>query len=78
MQALHAEIAGAAAPESAPERLSQRAAFMKQRTAHLEAMSAALKSLYTVLTPEQKTIADHFFGGVQLAQSKQFGPGRGR
>jgi protein CpxP len=78
MQALHTQIAGAAAPESAPERLSQRAAFMKQRTAHLEAMSAALKSLYTVLTPEQKAIADHFFGGVRLAQSKQFGPGRGR
>jgi protein CpxP len=76
MQALHAQAP--AATQSAPERLSQRAEFMKQSSARLEAMSAALKSLYTALTPEQRAIADQNFGGVRLSQAKQFGPGRGR
>ena len=76
MQVLHAQDLAAA--QSAPERLSQRAEFMKQRTAHMEAMSVALKSLYTELTPEQRTVADQYFGGVRLSQPKQFGPGRGR
>jgi protein CpxP len=77
MQALHAQAPAAA--QTAPERMSQRVEFMKQRTAHLEAMSVALNSLYAVLTPEQRTIADRVFGGgARLALLKQFGPGRGR
>lgn len=68
MHSLHAQAPAAA--QSAPDRLSQRAEFMKQRTAHMEAMSVALKTLYTVLTPEQRTIADQYFGGVRLSQSK--------
>lgn len=47
-----------AANQTAPERLAQRAEFAKQRAAHVEAMSATVKDLYDVLTPEQKAIAD--------------------
>ena len=47
---------------SAPERLTQYAEMMKQRVAGMETMAAALKDLYTALTPEQKAIADNEFG----------------
>ena len=47
---------------SAPERIAARTALMKQHLAQAEAMSAALKDLYAVLTPEQKAIADQQFG----------------
>ena len=47
---------------TAPERMAQRAALMKQRLAGMETMSAALRDLYAVLTPEQKAIADQQFG----------------
>lgn len=53
---------------AAPERFAQRAEVMKQRVAGMEAMAAAVKDLYAVLTPEQKAIADQ-----QLARG---GPGR--
>jgi len=76
MQALHAQATATA--QTSPERLSQRIEFMRQRTAHLEAMSVALNNLYAVLTTEQRAIADQYFGGARLAQWKQFGPGRGR
>jgi xanthine dehydrogenase iron-sulfur cluster and FAD-binding subunit A len=76
MQALHAQATATA--QTAPERLSQRIEFMRQRTAHLEAMSVALNNLYAVLTTEQRAIADQYFGGARLGQFNQFGPGRGR
>jgi Spy/CpxP family protein refolding chaperone len=47
-----------ATPQSAPERLAQHAAMAKQGAASLEVMSAAVKDLYAVLTPEQKALAD--------------------
>jgi protein CpxP len=47
-----------ATPQSAPERLAQRTEFAKQGVASLEVMSAAVKDLYAVLTPEQKALAD--------------------
>ncbi|HUW37157.1 MAG TPA: Spy/CpxP family protein refolding chaperone [Rhodocyclaceae bacterium] len=47
---------------SAPDRIAQRTALMKQHLAQAEAMSAALKELYAVLTPEQQAIADRQFG----------------
>jgi len=49
---------GSADKQAAPDRLAQRAEFAKQGAASMEAMSAAVKDLYAVLTPEQKAIAD--------------------
>lgn len=48
----------AAADQSAQDRLAQRAEFAKQRAADMETMTAAVRDLYAVLTPEQKPIAD--------------------
>ncbi len=61
-----------ATPQSAPERLAQRTEFAKQRVAGMETMTAAVKDLYAVLTPEQKTLADR-----QLAHGPMGGGGRG-
>lgn len=59
VESMHAQRTQAsAATQTAPERLAQRAEFAKQRAANVEAMSAAVKDLYDVLTPEQKAIAD--------------------
>src|SRR3970282_427115 len=58
----------AAIAQSAPERLKQRAEFAKQRAEQLTAGSAALQDLYAVLTPEQKAIADRYFGGMHVTQ----------
>jgi hypothetical protein len=46
---------------SAPERLAQRTAFMKQAVASMEARTAAVTELYGALTPEQKALADKQF-----------------
>ena len=64
MQALHTQAATAG--QTAPDRYAQRAEFAKQRAAHMEAMSAAVKDLYAVLTPEQKALADQHFGGPRM------------
>lgn len=61
-----------ATTQSAPERLAQRTEFAKQRIAGMETMTAAVKDLYTVLTPEQKALADR-----QLARGPMAGGGRG-
>jgi periplasmic protein CpxP/Spy len=50
-----------AANVTAPERLAQRTAQMKQGLAGMEAMTAAVTDLYGVLTPEQKALADKQF-----------------
>lgn len=47
---------------SAPERASARAEAMQQRATAMAAASKALGSLYAVLTPEQKAIADQNMG----------------
>jgi hypothetical protein len=57
-----AQIAG-----TAPELLAQQAEIARQRQVELESTATALQSLYAVLTPEQKAVADRAFGG--------FGPG---
>lgn len=54
--------------QSATERLEQRAEFAKRRAEQVTALSGAVKDLYAVLTPEQKTIADRYFGGMHFAQ----------
>jgi len=76
MQALFAQAQSQTA-QSAPDRLNQRAEFAKQRAANMEAMSTAVKSLYAVLTPEQKAVADQHFGARRFAQNGR-GYGRGR
>jgi len=58
--------------QSAPDRLAQRTEFAKQRLAAMETMTAAVKDLYAVLTPEQKALADR-----QLAHGPMGGGGRG-
>lgn len=63
-----------AASVTAPERLAQRTARMKQGLASMEAMTAAVTDLYGVLTPEQKTIADQQLARVPVGG---FGGGRG-
>lgn len=76
MQALFSQ--SATPPQSAPERAAQRAEFAKQRAAAMDSMSTALKNLYAVLTPEQKTLADQHFGGPRIAQNGPRGYGRWR
>jgi Spy/CpxP family protein refolding chaperone len=60
MQAWHAAMWNNA-PATAPERLAQRDALMKQRLAQHEAMTAAFNELYKTLTPEQRAIVDQGF-----------------
>ena len=79
MATMRAQMA-ATAQAAAPDRIAQRTELMKQRTVSMEAMSAALKDLYAVFTPEQKAIADQQFGGWRVAQAGPrggFGPGHG-
>lgn len=74
MQANRTKMQEAAGPT--PDRMAQRSDFMKQRVAGMESMSAAMKDLYAVLTPEQKILADQRFGhggGPRMP----FGPRRG-
>jgi Spy/CpxP family protein refolding chaperone len=50
------------APSSSAERYEQHSKFMQQRAQTHEALSAAYKELYSVLTPEQRTAADQRAG----------------
>ena len=74
MKALRARLPAAA--QSTPEVLDQRAEFAKQRAEHMKALSAATKDLYTVLTPEQKALADQYFGGMHMSRFNARGRGR--
>ena len=51
-----------AAPTTAAERFDLHSKFMKGRFEQLEAVNAAFKDLYAVLTPEQRAIADQGAG----------------
>jgi Spy/CpxP family protein refolding chaperone len=73
-QAWFAKMQQARSAGSAPEFLAQQTEIVKQREAELEADTAALKNLYAVLTPEQKTVADQLFGG----NCPGYGAGYGR
>ncbi|TAK83291.1 MAG: hypothetical protein EPO20_18460 [Betaproteobacteria bacterium] len=46
------------APSSTAERYELQSKFMKQRAEQFDALSAAYKQLYAVLTPEQRAVAD--------------------
>ena len=63
--------------QNATDRLAQRAEHMKQRAADIESVGTAMKDLYAVLTPEQKTIADASLG-PRFGAGGPRGPGRGR
>ena len=56
------------APSSSADRYELHSKFMAQRAQQHEALSAAYKSLYSVLTPEQRAVADQRGG---------YGPGGG-
>jgi len=51
------------APSSSAERFELSSKFMQERAQQHEALSAAYKELYTVLTPEQRAAADQRTGG---------------
>ncbi len=76
-QAWFAKMQQARSAGSAPELLAQQTEILKQRQTELEAEAAALKNLYAVLTPEQKTIADQHFGGFGPANCARAYGGRG-
>lgn len=67
MEAFHAQPPAAA--QSPTERMEQRTERMNLRAKHMTAMSAAVKDLYAVLTPEQKAVADLHFGGRRISQA---------
>ena len=77
MEALRAAMFETAAANP-NERFAQRADHMKQRAAQIETVGAAYNDLYAKLTPEQKTIADSYFGGRFAAAGPGRGPGRWR
>jgi protein CpxP len=59
MQSLQAQHTSATdAKTAAPDRMAQHIDAMKQHLAGMETMQVALKDLYAVLTPEQRTVAD--------------------
>lgn len=63
MQAMHAQRHQAADPNTpVPDRMTQHLGLMSQRLAGMQDVSAALKDLYAVLTPEQRSLADQRFG----------------
>lgn len=76
MQAFHAQ--GPITAETPAERIEQHASRMKLRADQEQAMGGVVKDLFAVLTPEQKTIANQYFGGTRIGQAGPRGYGRGR
>lgn len=72
MEAFRAQSPAAA--QSPAERIEQHADRMNLRAKQMTAVSAAVKDLFAVLTPEQRAVADQYFGGRRFSQA---GP-RGR
>jgi len=62
-QAWFAKMQQARSAGATPELMAQQTDLLKQRETELRANTTALKNLYAVLTPEQKTVADQAFGG---------------
>jgi hypothetical protein len=73
MAAFHAQ--GPSTAKSAAERIEQHANRMKLRAEQLQATSTAVKELFAVLTPEQKAVADRYFGGMRVGQAGPRGYG---
>lgn len=61
-------------PVSAPERMAQMQAMMKDRLAGMESVHESFSRLYAALTPEQKAVADKSFS---MSERHQRGGGRG-
>jgi hypothetical protein len=62
MQATHAQHHQAVDTNAAaPDVMAQHIGQMTQHMAGLQAVNAALKDLYAVLTPEQRSVADQVF-----------------
>jgi len=76
MQAFHAQ--GPITAETPAERIEQHASRMKLRADQEQTMGGVVKDLFAVLTPEQKTIANQYFGGTRIGQAGPRGYGRGR
>lgn len=73
MQATHAQHYQAVDTNAAaPDVMAQHIGQMGQHLAGMRAVDAALKDLYAVLTPEQRSVADQSFGHMG-----QGGQGRG-
>ncbi len=63
MQATHAQHHQAADTNAAaPDFMAQHIGQMTQHLTGMQAVNTALKDLYAVLTPEQRSIADQSFG----------------
>lgn len=60
MQTMHTQLQQNAA--TAPERMALHTSAMQQRSAAMVAMNEAFNTLYAVLTPEQKALADQGLG----------------
>jgi hypothetical protein len=58
---------------TAPEQLAQGVDHAKQHLADLEAMSGAVKTLYAVLTPEQRLLADRHMAQMRHARRGAMG-----
>ena len=58
MQTMRGKLQDANANATAPDRMQARTQLLQQRLTGTEAMTKALKHLYTVLSPEQRTIAN--------------------
>jgi periplasmic protein CpxP/Spy len=71
MQAMRAQMQQDSG--TAPERMAQHATAMQQHGAAMATMTNAFSSLYAVLTPEQKAIADQNFG-MMGHRGMRFGP----
>lgn len=78
MQAQREQAGKATPPATTPERMAQRLQMLKQQQASLEVMSAATKSLYDVLTPEQRTTLDRLSPAGGEHRGGPGGPGEGR
>jgi Spy/CpxP family protein refolding chaperone len=61
----------------APERLARGTELAKQHIASMESMTAAVKDLYAVLTPEQKKTADQLLARGPMGGMGHMGEGRG-
>jgi len=73
MQATHLQQHQAIdATTPAPDRMAQRLGLMTQHLAGMQAVNAAFKDLYAVLTPQQRSVADQQFG---FMGSRGFGRG---
>ena len=63
MQATHAQHHQTAdVNAAAPDRMARHVDTMSQHLAGMQAVGAALKDLYAVLTPQQRSVADQAFG----------------